>query len=251
MSRRPERDALLPDRALPLERAISKTEGRLEDIDADRIRRSRSIDDADAAELAHLAAWHSVDVYDPAWPIAIRREVVRAAPLVHAYKGTPFAIKAALAALRVEARLTEWWQTEPKGTPYTFEVEAIARSRLYPDGPFLGPRTIRVVYDTVMRSKADTRAFDLRVGVGMEVDLGLAPVSTAQTRLTGIAASRLPVPPARSVLGLAPAVVAGPRLACPAVARLPVPGARAALGLAPAATAMVRISLAAVTELRP
>ncbi len=241
-----DRDDLLPGNATPLERAIAQTEGRLDDADMDLPRRVGSSDIAvvPARFLAHRAWGRSVDVWQPEWPEPIQRAAIVAAPIVHLFKGTPFAIRVALAALGVKTEFTEWWQTTPKGTPYTFEVRAFARVRLY-DGPVLDGRTIQAIYSAVMRAKGNARFFDLTVGVGMETRLGLAPAAACVARVANVAKSNLPTPPARTDLGLAPAAAVVARLALAAGARLPTPPARSDFGLAPAAVVRARVSFTA------
>lgn len=206
----PKRDALLPGRARPLELAISKTEGRLDDVSMDQVRRVRSVDEALSDELDHLAAERSVDVYDPRWPLEIRRDVVRGWPLVQAKKGTPYAIELALSNMRVRAELTEWWEATPKGVPWSFTVLALVGARLYEEGAILDARTIKAIYTSVLRTKAHARPFDLRIGVQLTTRLGIAPLAAAVARVSVVAEALLPAPPVRSQIGMAPiaAVVA-------------------------------------------
>lgn len=201
----PDRDDALPGNATPLERAIAQTEGRLDDVDMDLIRKVGSSDIAEVPEpyLLHRAWGRSVDVYDPRWPEDVRRAVIVASPLVHLFKGTPFAVRAALGALGVDAEIVQWWETTPKGRPYTFEVQAFARARLY-DGPFLDPRLIRVIHATIDRTAADARAFDLRVVASMGTPVALSPAFSVRGH---VRASLRPDPHEvfASGLGLAPA----------------------------------------------
>lgn len=242
----PKRDALLPDRARPLERAVSKTDGRLDDVSMDQVRRVRSVEDALSGELDHLAAERSVDVYDPRWPLEVRRDVVRGWPLVQAKLGTPFAIELALSNMRVRAELTEWWETAPKGKPYTFTVLALVGARLYEDGTILDARTIKAIYASVLRTKAHARAFALQVGVRFTTRIGLAPVTVAIARVSSVAEASLPTPPVRSDLGAAPVATAVARVSSSALASVPVPPARSGLGLAPSAAAIARVSFSAI-----
>lgn len=245
MSDLPERNPLLPDRAGPIERAVSKTEGRLDDVSYAQVRRVRSVADAQGAELDHLAAERSVDVYDRDWPEEIRRAVVAGWPHVQALKGTPLAIEAALSAMRVTAELTEWWEASPPGIPYTFEALALVGVRLYPGAPVLNERTLAAVFATVMRTKAHSRPFGLRVGVRLDTRLGLAPLATGVSRIASVAAAVLPIPPAGSALGLAPVAAGVSRIASSAAAILPMPALAAGLGVAPAAAARVRVAFSA------
>ncbi|WP_298959036.1 phage tail protein I [uncultured Methylobacterium sp.] len=176
MSERPERLDLLPDHATPRERALAGTDGRFEDIDADRVRRigGPAVGDVPADYLPQRAWGASVDVWDPDWPEAVRRDVIAFAPEVHRYKGTPRSVTRALAALRVSTRMTEWHETTPRGRPYTFSVVALARSRLYGGSPVLDERVVRAIHATVMRVKPLSRAFDLAVGIELTAEPTLA-----------------------------------------------------------------------------
>jgi len=202
MTDRPARVDLLPSHAYPRERAIADTDGRLEDIDFDLIRRVRSPDETPEGFLAYLAWERSVDVWDPTWSIEIKRAVVTAAPVVHRYKGTRYAVEAALAALQVDARFEEWFDQVPRGPAYTFTVRANARARLY-DGPVLDARLIRVVYASIMRAKPLSRAFRLVVGATFPQTLGLVPVAAGKVTVRRAASPRLAVQ-ADQPLGLAP-----------------------------------------------
>lgn len=243
----PDFDDVLPGDATPLERAIADADARLDAIDTDLVRRigGPTIAEVPEAYLSRRAWASSVDVYDPAWPEAVRRAVIEAAPAVHMIKGTLDATTLALAAMRVATVITEWFEAVPRAKPYTVEVLALARARLYADGPVLDPRLLKAVFDTVMRTKPLSRGFRLRVGVALETGLGLAPAAAAVSRISGVAASALPIPQAAATLGLAPAAAAVSRISGVAASALPMPSAVATLGLAPAAVARVRVAFSA------
>lgn len=170
-----KRANLLPINATPLERSIADVDGRLDDIAVEIIRNVRSPED-DPVELLKYLAWErSVDVWDPEWPEDIRRAVVKAAPIVHRFKGTRYAVETALSALNVDTTIIEWWQAQPQAAPYTFLVKAYARARLY-DGPVLDDRLISSIFSSILRSKPHSRAFHLVIGATFPRPLGLAPV---------------------------------------------------------------------------
>lgn len=216
VKRRPN---LLPPDATLRERALADVDGRLDEIDTGLIARAKSPAEAPAAYLPYLAWERSVDVYDPAWPDEVKRAVIEAAPIVHRYKGTRYAVEAALAALRVDATITEWWQEVPRGTPYTFRVQARARARLY-DGPILDARLIRAVYGAVMAAKPESRAFALSVAVGTSARVGMAPLLAAKARLARAVVPRT-VAELSGGLALAPVLATKARLARAVVPVLP------------------------------
>lgn len=177
-----DRDDILPGDARPLERAIADTDGRLDDIDADFVRRigGPDISAVPTAFLPARASARSVDIWDPAWPEDVQRRVIEVAPLVHAKKGTPFAVRTALDALKISTVIVQWWQTVPRGAPYTFKVTAYARAKIY-DGDFiLDPRLLAVAFATVMRTKPHSRAFAFAVGAHFGSGLGVAAIATAR-----------------------------------------------------------------------
>ncbi len=171
-----ERPDLLPSNATPRERAIADADAAIGDIDVSPVIAARDPARAPLPVLSRLAWERSVDVWDPVWPEDIKRAVTIAAPEVHRHKGTVYAVKTALAALQVDATVTEWWQEVPRKAPYTFAVRAYARARLY-DGPILDTRLIRVVFASILRAKPESRAFDLTIGAKFPNTLGLAGVA--------------------------------------------------------------------------
>lgn len=77
--------------------------------------------------LPWLAWQYSVDYWRADWPEAVKRQVVDAAYSVHRIKGTLPAIKSGIASLGIEASIVRWFETEPKGEPYTMTVTAWAK----------------------------------------------------------------------------------------------------------------------------
>lgn len=69
-------------------------------------------------------AWEAhVDGWDTAVTEAQQRALIRNSWDLHKYKGTPWAVLTALAAIGYpRARLTEWWEHTPPGHPGTFRV---------------------------------------------------------------------------------------------------------------------------------
>ncbi|VDS09246.1 Phage tail protein (Tail_P2_I) [Paracoccus haematequi] len=89
-------DHLLPPNCTPLERALSLAMARLGEIDTP----ARLMWDPDRIPAAYLPwlAWAlSVDEWDPDWPEAQRREIVRRSVDLHRIKGTLPSIRQALA----------------------------------------------------------------------------------------------------------------------------------------------------------
>lgn len=239
MSDRPPRQQILDDGATRRELAIADTDGRLDDIDTDLIRRVKSVDEAPADFLPYLAWERSVDVWRSSWPEDVKRRVIKAAPIVHRYKGTRFAVVTAVGALGVKATFTEWWEASPRAAPYTFEVVALANERAAGGGPLITPELTLDIRAAIMAAKPLSRAFDLKVGVSYSSRLGVAGVAQGlQATTTAARAS----PPTQPAIGAGVAALA-------AGLQVFVPSASAAPPTTPAASCSVAAVLRGVTIL--
>lgn len=112
---------LLPANTTAQERAIDDTAARLGQVPV-VVREMWNPDTCPPNLLAWLAWAFSVDEWDPAWSDDQKRAVIKASIEVHKYKGTIGAVREALAALFVDARVQEWFNQVPEGDPYTFRV---------------------------------------------------------------------------------------------------------------------------------
>lgn len=112
---------LLPHNATPQERAISATVGRVGAV-AVPIRDEWNADLCPPNLLPHLAWAFSVDQWDAAWTDAQKRETIKRSVDIHRHKGTVGAVKDALGALFIGARVQEWFNQAPAGDPYTFRI---------------------------------------------------------------------------------------------------------------------------------
>lgn len=82
------------------------------------------IDSLSGGLLDHLAVQYDVEPWREAWPVEMKRNVIRATYMTLCKRGTVEAVKAAVSALGSAVQIVEWWQTEPKGVPHTFKVVA-------------------------------------------------------------------------------------------------------------------------------
>jgi phage tail P2-like protein len=123
--------------------------------------------------LPWLAWQYSVDYWRADWPEAVKRQVIDAAYSVHRIKGTLPAIQSGIASLGIEASIERWFETEPKGAPYTMTVTAWAKpaseANILLDGE--GQRDLIEVVDATkaLRTKAA-----IRVGARFGSIVGLA-----------------------------------------------------------------------------
>ena len=112
---------LLPRNSTPLERALA--DAMAARVDPGVIARYHNPDTC-PAELLPWLAWEShVDGWETAVTESQQRALIRNSWDLHKYKGTPWAVLTALAAIGYpRARLTEWWEQTPQGHPGTFRV---------------------------------------------------------------------------------------------------------------------------------
>ncbi len=135
-------------------------------------------DHVETSALIHLAEQFNV-LGDAGWDMANteakKRALLKEAVALHRIKGTPYAVKRSLELLGVNATVTEWFQTTPKGQPYTFILDAQVT-----DQPAGAPAIDAARTDQIKRVvsfwKPASRHFTLRVGLGMTTSLRMASV---------------------------------------------------------------------------
>lgn len=111
---------LLPSNATTFERALAAPTQRIGAVPVPLRLLWRPME-CPASHLPWLAWALSVDVWDPAWDEATKRRVIAASMEIHRHKGTPGALKRALAALDLGVAVREWFETG--GAPYTFRLD--------------------------------------------------------------------------------------------------------------------------------
>ena len=160
------KDTLLPPTATPLAKALDILEERLFRLPVEMI--SKNPQTVDTRLLDHLAWEESVDVWDFDWPDDVKRNVIAASAEVHRFKGTPHAIKLALAAFDVDTELLEWF--EPEGIqdglePGSFRVTAYAGRSLYGDSEnTLNNRMVAAMNAVLRRVAPVSRKLVFRLG---------------------------------------------------------------------------------------
>lgn len=112
---------LLPPSATAQERALSEATARLSTVPI-LVRESWNPQTCPASLLPWLAWALSVDEWDTEWTEQEKRDVIQASLMIHRHKGTIGAVRRALTPLGYLVDVVEWWQTTPKGDPYTFSV---------------------------------------------------------------------------------------------------------------------------------
>lgn len=126
---------LLPPNATPAEIALEAATARLAAVPVD----FQPLWDPDTcpADLLPWLAWGlSVDTWNPTWPEAVKRAQVRTSIDIHRHKGTVGAVEDTIAAFGGAVAVTEWFQMDPPGEPYTFTISlAIAELEAGPPPP--------------------------------------------------------------------------------------------------------------------
>ncbi|WP_416369731.1 phage tail protein I [Tritonibacter mobilis] len=116
---------LLPPSATPSARAVEVVMAeRIQGLD-EPIGKLWNVDTCPEALLPWLAWSFSVEVWDPAWPVATKRAVIRNSIAVHRTKGTRQAVEAALEAIGFEVETLEWFEAlgiEAAMRPGTFAL---------------------------------------------------------------------------------------------------------------------------------
>lgn len=178
---------LLPPTATGLARAMDVLEGRLLRLPVEMITKDPAA--VDVAWLDQLAWEMSVDVWDPDWPEDVKRSVIAASVEVHRFKGTPHAIRTALAGFDVDTELLEWF--EPEGVadgmvPGSFRVTAFAGRSLYGDTEnAIDIRMVEAMNAVVQRAAPVSRAQIFRLGERFDGRVGMRTGVSLRRRQSG------------------------------------------------------------------
>lgn len=112
---------LLPPNATDAERALAETIARISNVPV-VVREVWNPDTCPSNVLPWLAWAFSVDDWDTNWTDEQKRQVIKQSVYTQRIKGTIGAVTRQLAALGYQIQILEWFQQEPKGTPYTFDI---------------------------------------------------------------------------------------------------------------------------------
>lgn len=160
--------SLLPANSTAAERALEQVQAR-PSLLAVPLRELWNPNTCPAHLLPWLAWTLSLDSWQPYWPEAIKRERIRSAIEIQRRKGTAKSVRDVVRSFGSSLALREWWQTEPKGTPHTFDVTLTI-------GPG-APNTAdfqRDVIAEIERTKPVRSHFTFTLGLAATGGLGLA-----------------------------------------------------------------------------
>lgn len=112
---------LLPYNATDAERDLADTIARISDVPV-IVREVWNPDTCPPNVLPWLAWAFSVDDWDSNWTDEQKRNVIKQSVYSQRIKGTIGAVTRQLSALGYTIQILEWWQQNPVGQPYTFDV---------------------------------------------------------------------------------------------------------------------------------
>ena len=72
--------------------------------------------------LDHIAWQVDSKIWRDTWPVSLKRSVIRTVILEKAKKGTRTAVEKALDSLGSAYEIREWFEMDPPGDPYTFDI---------------------------------------------------------------------------------------------------------------------------------
>ncbi|PCK33126.1 phage tail protein I [Pseudoalteromonas piscicida] len=130
--------------------------------------------------LPWLADALSVDFWDSAWPVEVKRKIIANSVPDHRIKGTVSAIKSALSALAAKVELREWWQQEEPYAfpPHSAQIIALAAQNLDPAGStLLTPKLQAQLWQAVVMTKPCRSQISLSVGVQQDANLLISVAS--------------------------------------------------------------------------
>ncbi|MBB6243660.1 phage tail protein I [Rhodanobacter sp. MP1X3] len=122
MNSPPRGRSLLPPNATTSERAIEAATARLADIPVP-IAELWNPHTCPEDKLAWLAWALGISAWKSYWPLAVKRARVASAIDIARRKGTAQSVFDVIASFGGSVVLTEWWQMDPAGIPYTFDMQ--------------------------------------------------------------------------------------------------------------------------------
>lgn len=134
-------------------------------------------------QLDHIAYSFDSAVWRDTWPVEVKRSMLLKIMREKRLRGTVSAVREALSAVQSYARIVEWWQTTPKGTPHTFKI--------YVTQPDIGGTVTADMQDDIIALIDDAKPlrshYDLNIQRVLPGGFGAKAVARAATfsRITG------------------------------------------------------------------
>lgn len=121
--------SILPPNAMPAELALELAHAlRLRGIPVP-VREVKNPDSCPAELLPWLAWEYRVDTWNTGWTEQEKRNAIKRAAYIHRHRGTVAAVEVSLADSPFTTSITEWFEQEPKGEPYTFMLDVLQDNR--------------------------------------------------------------------------------------------------------------------------
>lgn len=95
--------------------------------------------------LPYLAQSFSVDRWDENWREDEKRAAIEAAFFIHLHKGTKAAIRRVVEPLGFLIQVIEWFQTAPRGDPYTFSLVVGVKDKGITDAMY--EQMVKLIFD--------------------------------------------------------------------------------------------------------
>lgn len=172
--------SILPPNSTALEKALEALVDTRIDAIAVPLRDLWSAENCPEALLPWLAWGLSIDQWDAAWPLHIRRARVAAAIAIQRIKGTAQSVLDVVASFGGQVVVREWFQMEPPGDPHTFQLTVAlgGQSDAVPSAEF-----IDAVIAEVARTKPARSHFDFTVGLSARARIGRRGVARPVTHV--------------------------------------------------------------------
>ena len=163
-------NSLLPPNATDLERRVEAVNSAIASIPVPL----RDLWNADTCplELLPWLAWQlSIDAWKSYWPESIKRERVRQALAIQRRKGTVESVRSVVQSFGGSVELREWFQSEPRGVPGTFELGLTPPEQGSPEAT---AAFVDDVIAEVERTKPVSRHFTFTQGLTAMQRIGVA-----------------------------------------------------------------------------
>ncbi len=159
--------SLLPINASSLLRDLEQAGNRIMDLETN----NKLVLNPDLApeNILPWMGWAlSIDAWSDDWPLEVKRKMIRNSLVLHKIKGTKGAIKKALEIIGISAEIIEWWQSNPKLTPHTFQLVAYLNDNLEPDSKIIiNQDTQKKLINLINNVKPLRSHFDFKLGINL------------------------------------------------------------------------------------
>lgn len=165
-------ETILPPSASDFQRALEATISERLNVPFP-IRDVWSARDCPERFLPWLAWGVSIDEWGTDWPEALKRSLIADAIPIQRRKGTAKSVRDVVASFGGSVAIREWWQTTPKGAPYTFSlVISLGQAGI----PITAEFVDQVIAE-VRRTKPARSHFTFTQALSARGDIGLCAVA--------------------------------------------------------------------------